>query len=150
MRAILRRISCARGCSANFGMVAPMVSTQIVAPRRPKSASRASARTSTSSTSMAPRLWPTTTISSTAAARAREHRLGKTIEARIDVRPAAMQVVVGADPIVQQLLHAPAPPGPAQQQEKDGNANRYAGRRGAHALEAHERDQQARGEPSAN
>ena len=34
-------------------------------------------------------------------ARAREQDLGETIEACIDVRPAAVQVIVGADPIVQ-------------------------------------------------
>src|SRR5262249_339000 len=55
-------------------------------------------------------------------ARTREQRLGKSIEARIDIRTATVNVVVGADPIVQQLLPAPAPPGPAQKDEEDGNA----------------------------
>src|SRR5262249_27663278 len=52
----------------------------------------------------------------------REQRLGRSIEARIDIRTATVNVVVGANPIVQQLLHAPAPPGPAQKDEEDGNA----------------------------
>ena len=52
--------------------------------------------------------------------RARDQRLRKLIETRIDVGAAAEEIVAGEDPVVQQLLHAPALPGPSQQTGKDG------------------------------
>src|SRR5262249_60848018 len=82
--------------------------------------------------------------------RAHDQRLIKAIETCIDVRTATVNVVVGADPIVEQLLHAPTPSGPAKQDEKDRDANWEADGGGDNAFEAEERGRQVRNEPSAD
>ena len=83
-------------------------------------------------------------------ARPRQQRFGKKLEPRIDVRALAVNVGVGADPIIQQLHDAPAPAGPSQQEEKDGEADRHAKRRGGDAVEAEKADCQARDNPSGD
>ena len=53
-----------------------------------------------------------------ACAHARHQRFGELVEPRFGVGPAAVEIVAGEDPVVEQLLHAPARSGPAQQGRK--------------------------------
>ena len=65
-----------------------------------------------------------------AGADARHERLRESIEPRLGVGTAAEKIVAGEYPVVEQLLHAPAPSRPAQQDEEDRKPAHDAGQRG--------------------
>src|SRR5215475_9664556 len=98
MRAIVRRTPCARGCSANFGMVAPMVSAETATPATAEiGVARKRADTNIEHEHRAEAVADKHDFVHRAFACTRDQRLGKSIEAGIDIRTATVNVVVGAD-----------------------------------------------------
>ena len=108
-------------------MVAPTVSKQTATPRRPKSGSaRKRAHQDVDREHRAQAVADDHDFIHRRFARPRNQRLRETIEPRIDIGPAAVKIVLGEDPVVQQLLHPPAAAGPPQQSEEDGEAGHQA------------------------
>ena len=101
-RAILPRISCARGCRANFGNGGAH-SEQ--ADRRAAAAEIGIARKrphqDVDREHRAEAVTDDHDFIQVAVARPRDQRLREVVEAGIDIGPAAVKIVVGEDPVVQ-------------------------------------------------
>ena len=62
-----------------------------------------------------------------ALARAREQEVGELIDPRVDIGATVVNHLRGEDPVVQCVLHAPAPPRPVQQCDENGEPNDRSG-----------------------